>query len=88
MDVHDEDNCPVKTIYFACSAVIYCRMYFNLDPEKDGEKMGTFSMTQITLPLCYADLLLSQYSTTLHHSRWIHKEMAFFPPYTCAFCSW
>ncbi|KAF8551960.1 hypothetical protein OG21DRAFT_1537748 [Imleria badia] len=42
MNVEDEANCPVTTIYLAASAVIGWRMHFNLDPEKDGQKMGAF----------------------------------------------
>ncbi|KAF8546918.1 hypothetical protein OG21DRAFT_1425882 [Imleria badia] len=42
MNVEDESNGPVKTIYLACSAVIGIRISLNLDPEKDGEKMATF----------------------------------------------
>ena len=48
MNVEDEANYPVKTIYLACSTGIDGRMLTNLDPEKDGEKMGKFSTTQIT----------------------------------------
>ena len=66
MDVEDENNCPLRTIYLTCGTVVTRRMRLYLDPEKDGEKMATFSMTQITQPPCYADLLPSQCSTTLH----------------------
>jgi hypothetical protein len=66
MNVEDEANCPVTTIYLTCGTVADQRTTLNLDPEKDGEKMATFSMAQITQPLCYADLSPSQYSTTLH----------------------
>ena len=69
MDVEDKDNCPVATIYLTCGTVVTRRMRLYLDPERDGEKMATFSMTQITQPPpCYADLLPSQYSTTLHRT--------------------
>ena len=69
MDVVDENNCPVTTIYLSSASGIIRRMRWYLDPEKDGEKMATFSMTQITQPLsCYADLSPSQYSTTLHRT--------------------
>ena len=69
MDVEDEDNCPVSRIYLTCGTVVTRRMRLYLDPERDGEKMATLSMTQITQsPLCYADLIPSQCSTTLHRT--------------------
>ena len=69
MDVVDENNCPVTTLYVSSASAITRRMRWHLDPEKDEEKMATFSMTQITHPLsCYADLSPSQYSTTLHRT--------------------
>jgi hypothetical protein len=68
-NVEDEDNCPITTIYLACGTVVTKRMRLYLDPEKDGEKMPTFSMTQITQPPSYyTDLLPSQYSTMLHRT--------------------
>ena len=46
MDVEDEDN--ATTIYLTCGTVVTRRMRLCLDPEKDGEKMATFSMMQVT----------------------------------------
>ena len=69
MDVVDENNCPVTTLYVSSASVLTRRVRRYLDPERDEEKMATFSMTQITHPLsCYADLSPSQYSTTLHRT--------------------
>jgi len=64
IDIADEDN--VTTIYVTCGSVVTRRMHLYLDPEKDGEKMATFSMMQIIQPPCYADSSAFQYSTTLH----------------------
>jgi hypothetical protein len=44
-EVVDENNCPVTTIYLSSASAIIRRMRWYLDPEKDGEKMATFSMT-------------------------------------------
>ena len=69
MDVVDENNCPVTTIYLTSTSAIRRRIRWHLDPEKDEEKMAAFSMTQITYPLsCYANLSPSQYSTTPHRT--------------------
>ena len=50
MAVEDDINCSVTTIYLACVAIVGHRMQMHLDPEKDEEKMGIFSMTQIPSP--------------------------------------
>ncbi|KAG6373525.1 GH3 auxin-responsive promoter [Boletus reticuloceps] len=42
MDVEDEDNCSIKTIYLTSGSVVGFRIHLNLDPEKDEEKMATF----------------------------------------------
>ena len=64
LDVEDEDD--VTTIYFACGTVPHRRVPLYLDPERDGEKMSTFSMMQITQLPCDADSSPFQYSTTPH----------------------
>lgn len=66
MDVVDEDNCPVTTIYLTCGSAVTRRMRLYLDPEMDEEKMSTFSMTQVTQSPCCADSSPSQCSTTPH----------------------
>jgi len=65
IDVEDEDN--VTTIYQTIVSAVGERMGLCLDPEKDDEKMATFSMMQIIQPPCYADSSPFQYSTTPHH---------------------
>jgi len=50
MDVEDEYN--VATIYLTCVSAVLERMHLCLDPEKDDEKMTTFSMVQIISMLC------------------------------------
>jgi len=67
IDIGDEDS--VNTIYQASGTAITARTDFGLDPAKDGERMATFSMMQVTSPPCYADSSSSQYSTTLHRMR-------------------
>ncbi|KAF8556458.1 hypothetical protein OG21DRAFT_1409009 [Imleria badia] len=42
MNVKDETNCPVTTIYHTCVTALDQRTRLYLDPEKDEEKMGTF----------------------------------------------
>ena len=59
MPVEDEDSHPVTTMYKTFGAVLTQRVRLYLDPEKDGEKMGTFCTTQITLPLRYVNLFFS-----------------------------
>jgi hypothetical protein len=57
MDVEDEDNCLVTPVYLTFMSAASRRLDLCLDPEKDGEKMAAFSMTQVTQPPpCYADL--------------------------------
>ncbi|KAF8433870.1 GH3 auxin-responsive promoter [Boletus edulis BED1] len=46
MDVEDEDNYPIKTIYLTSGSVVGFRVHLNLDPEKDEEKMATFIRDQ------------------------------------------
>lgn len=58
MEVEHTDNCPPATIYLTCGTVVTRRMRLNLDPEKDEEKMGTFSRTQRTRLPCYTDVPL------------------------------
>ena len=66
MIIEDETNCSVAKIYPTYGPVVFHRTRLNLHPEKDEEKMATFSMAQIPLSLRYADSSPSQYSTTLH----------------------
>ncbi|KAF8551418.1 hypothetical protein OG21DRAFT_1499160 [Imleria badia] len=42
MTVENENNCTVATIYLTGGSVVGHRTRWNLDPEKDGEKMATF----------------------------------------------
>ncbi|KAH0835636.1 GH3 auxin-responsive promoter [Lanmaoa asiatica] len=44
MDVEDQDGCLVTTIYLTCGTVVTRRMLMYLDPERDGEKMATFTL--------------------------------------------
>ena len=48
MTVLDEDDCPAATVYQTSGSAMKQRADFHLDPEEDGERMGTFRMTQIT----------------------------------------
>lgn len=66
MNIEGDDDCSLATIYVACGTVLTQRMHLYLDPEKDKERMSTFSMTQITQSPCYTDLSPSKYSATLH----------------------
>lgn len=47
MNVEDEENDPVATIHLTCGTVVTRRMCLYLDPERDEEKMATFSRTQM-----------------------------------------
>ena len=66
INVEDEANSPVTKIYRTYGPVVLYRARLNLDPEKDEEKMATFSMAQQPPYACSVDLTLSQYLTTLH----------------------
>ena len=48
MIVEDEANCPVAKIYPTYGPVVFHRTCLNLHPEKDEEKMATFSTAQTT----------------------------------------
>ena len=66
MDVEDEANRSVTTIYLTFGTVVTRRMSLRLDPGKDEDKMSMFSMAKVTKPSYYADLSPPQCSTMLH----------------------
>lgn len=47
INVEDETNRPAATIYLTCGTVADQRTTLNLDLEKDGERMATFSMANL-----------------------------------------
>jgi hypothetical protein len=90
MTVENEDNSTVAKIYLAPGSVVGQRTHLNLDPEKDGEKMGTFGMGYITKITQLQCLLTCHPPSTRPRCtvcRWIYKEMALFPSCPCTVCS-
>ena len=68
LDITDENDRVVKRVHFSFSSAVTQRSRLNLDPDKDEEKMATFSMMQrIQSQWGIADLSPSQSSTMLRH---------------------
>ncbi|KAF8552839.1 hypothetical protein OG21DRAFT_1485894 [Imleria badia] len=47
INVEDEANSPVTTIYLACGSIVNQRANLHLDPAKDKEKMATFILNHV-----------------------------------------